>query len=399
MSNYNTLKTAIQNAIKTNGQNEITGAILQASLLSMVNTLGAGYQYMGVATPVTNPGTADYKMFYMAAEPGRYLHFDNYTLVSGLCIFYYDTTWHHAVLSLPYLPLSGGTITGNLSVGGYIGGNIVTDDIDTAGNLSIGADGTLSISSGVDEIHLNGHVEVDGNLSMEGNELRLGSNAVIQGNNDDELDITAGGDITITAEDDHDINLVGNVKANGEAIPVDSDLVHKAGEETIAGQKTFTNPVLISGILPGLFVGTDISNGAILTAIDGLAMLAGNGNDLEIVAENHQVRIQPNYVNLGSLYPEVVQNSLGVEMEKMGDAKIGFKWESDEQLMIPTGNIPVGSTKTLLIWSQEDATYDVDFGFDIYYHCTLALSALHMTKITITRFADDTLMVEENQLV
>ena len=35
MANYATLKAAIQDVVRTNGNNEITGALLQQSLLAM----------------------------------------------------------------------------------------------------------------------------------------------------------------------------------------------------------------------------------------------------------------------------------------------------------------------------------------------------------------------------
>lgn len=75
MANYASLKTAIQNVIKTNGNNEITGALLQQSLLAMVNSLGDGYQFVGVATPTTNPGSPDARVFYLAGISGVYSHF------------------------------------------------------------------------------------------------------------------------------------------------------------------------------------------------------------------------------------------------------------------------------------------------------------------------------------
>lgn len=76
MANYETLKTAIQQVVKTNGNNEITGVLLQQSLLAMINSLGAGYQFMGVAMPKTNPGTPDAKVFYIAS-PGTYNNFSS----------------------------------------------------------------------------------------------------------------------------------------------------------------------------------------------------------------------------------------------------------------------------------------------------------------------------------
>ncbi len=71
MANFATLKAAIAAAIKQNGNNEITGNLLQQQLLAMVDSLGvAGFQFKGVATPETNPGTPDQNVFYLAATPG-----------------------------------------------------------------------------------------------------------------------------------------------------------------------------------------------------------------------------------------------------------------------------------------------------------------------------------------
>ena len=92
MANYNNLKNAIQSVIKANGNNEITGPILQAELLSMITTLGAGYQYMGVAQPSTNPGTPDARVMYLAYLPGSYVNFGG-IIVTGFCVLKYDTVW------------------------------------------------------------------------------------------------------------------------------------------------------------------------------------------------------------------------------------------------------------------------------------------------------------------
>lgn len=57
MANYETLKSAIQQVVKTNGNQEITGALLQQSLFAMINSLGAGYQFIGIATPAPSTAT------------------------------------------------------------------------------------------------------------------------------------------------------------------------------------------------------------------------------------------------------------------------------------------------------------------------------------------------------
>ena len=75
MSNYNSLKTTINENVKQNGNQEITGQILNSVLNQMVTTLGAGYQFAGVATTANNPGTPDAKVFYIANGKGTYTNF------------------------------------------------------------------------------------------------------------------------------------------------------------------------------------------------------------------------------------------------------------------------------------------------------------------------------------
>lgn len=97
MANYATLKQSIQSVITTNGNNEITGALLQSLLLSMVDALGNGYQYMGVATPDTNPGTPDQKVFYITNGSGIYANFGSLEIgESEVAILYWDSAWHKA---------------------------------------------------------------------------------------------------------------------------------------------------------------------------------------------------------------------------------------------------------------------------------------------------------------
>lgn len=94
MANYANLIAAIQNVVKTNGNNEITGALLQQSLLAIINSLGAGYQYMGVAVPSTNPGTPDQDVFYIAAGPGTFSNMGGFVLESGeIAILSYNGAW------------------------------------------------------------------------------------------------------------------------------------------------------------------------------------------------------------------------------------------------------------------------------------------------------------------
>lgn len=63
MGNYEQLKQAISDVIKTNGNQEITGKIMQNALLSIITTVGSNATFAGIAIPSTNPGTPDQNVF------------------------------------------------------------------------------------------------------------------------------------------------------------------------------------------------------------------------------------------------------------------------------------------------------------------------------------------------
>ena len=87
MGNYEQLKQAVSNVIKNNGNMEITGDILQNTLLSIISTVGGNATFAGIATPTTNPGTPDQNVFYLASEPGVYTNFGGVNLIDQVLIF------------------------------------------------------------------------------------------------------------------------------------------------------------------------------------------------------------------------------------------------------------------------------------------------------------------------
>ena len=106
MGNYKQLKQAIANVIKTNGNQEITGAIMQNVLNTIVSTVGANRTFVGIANADTNPGLPDGNVFYIAYTAGNYVNFQskagNLTVNPGeLAILYNETTnWNKSVIGM-----------------------------------------------------------------------------------------------------------------------------------------------------------------------------------------------------------------------------------------------------------------------------------------------------------
>lgn len=87
MGNYEQLKQAVADVVKSNGNQEITGDVLQNTLLTIISTVGSGATFAGIATPTTNPGTPDQNVFYIASEDGVYSNFGNVVLENEVAIF------------------------------------------------------------------------------------------------------------------------------------------------------------------------------------------------------------------------------------------------------------------------------------------------------------------------
>ena len=101
MANYAILKSTIEDNIKQNGSNAITGPIMQQALLAMINSLGAGFQFAGIATFSTTPGTPDYNVYYLAFETGQYSNFGSTEISDGeIGVFSYNGTWDYAVVKV-----------------------------------------------------------------------------------------------------------------------------------------------------------------------------------------------------------------------------------------------------------------------------------------------------------
>lgn len=94
MANWQILKAAIADVIKTNGNQEITGRVLQNVLNNIISNLGANATFANIATPSTNPGTPDGPVFYLATQSGTYSNFGGAIVENEAAILLYNgSTW------------------------------------------------------------------------------------------------------------------------------------------------------------------------------------------------------------------------------------------------------------------------------------------------------------------
>ena len=91
MGDFSSLRNAITEVIKQNGNEEITGEVLQFILLEMVDGLGEGYRFVGMATPMTEPREMDGPAFYLAGVGGVYPNF-GVSVPQGISALKWDGT-------------------------------------------------------------------------------------------------------------------------------------------------------------------------------------------------------------------------------------------------------------------------------------------------------------------
>ena len=84
------LKNAINNAIKANNNQEITGQVLNNTLNTIVNSIGKYATFAGIATPGTNPGVFEGPVVYFANTTGIYPNFGNITVKANQTVMLYS---------------------------------------------------------------------------------------------------------------------------------------------------------------------------------------------------------------------------------------------------------------------------------------------------------------------
>lgn len=233
---YDQIKESIKAVIKENGNYEITGNVLQTVLLSMVDTLGPEYQFLGIATKSTVPVVVEGNSFYITVEVGTYTNFKN----SGNTAI--------TVNQLGILTSTNGTVWNftPIFIGVSKGGGEVFNDYDN--NTAVGnnshAEGAKTNASGN-----NSHAEGNGgtaagtNSHVEGLETNTaGANSHAEGqltnasgvNSHAEGQETAAAGVNSHAEGFQTYANKENSHAEGRITVADGDASHAEGDETHA---------------------------------------------------------------------------------------------------------------------------------------------------------------------
>nr|UWF90098.1 MAG: hypothetical protein [Bacteriophage sp.] len=247
---YDQIKESIKAVIKENGNYEITGNVLQTVLLSMVDTLGPEYQFLGIATKSTVPVVVEGNSFYITVEVGTYTNFKNSgnTAITvnrlGILTSTNGTAWN-------FTPIFIGVSKGKGEVFNDYTNNEATDNFSHAeGNITKAngyashAEGTRSEASGA-ESHAEGYdSRAKGNHShAEGaNTNASGDNSHAEGANTNasgkhshsEGQRTTASGIVAHAEGDNTQALGDSSHAEGQLTNAAASNSHAEGNSTVA---------------------------------------------------------------------------------------------------------------------------------------------------------------------
>lgn len=102
MANYQNLEAYMKSRVYENNDNAISGQSMQDVLDMMIQVLGFGYQFGGIATPDGEPEGTDAKVFYLATQPGTYTNYGGVELAAQrLGVITYGEEW--AIYAIPML--------------------------------------------------------------------------------------------------------------------------------------------------------------------------------------------------------------------------------------------------------------------------------------------------------
>ena len=222
---YDQIKESIKAVIKENGNYEITGNVLQTVLLSMVDTLGPEYQFLGIATKSTVPVVVEGNSFYITVEVGTYTNFKNSgnTAITvnqlGILTSTNGTVWNFTPIFIGVSKDKGEVFNDYVNNEATENYSHAEGSVTKANGYSSHAEGTKGIATGA-ESHVEGYkCQAQGTHSHAegGDTISKGQDSHAEGNK-----TIANGQ---------------NSHAEGSITVADGDASHAEGDETQAAGK------------------------------------------------------------------------------------------------------------------------------------------------------------------
>lgn len=264
---YDQIKESIKAVIKENGNYEITGNVLQTVLLSMVDTLGPEYQFLGIATKSTVPVVVEGNSFYITVEVGTYTNFKNSgnTAITvnqlGILTSTNGTVWNFTPIFIGVSKDKGEVFNDYVNNEATENYSHAEGNVTKANGYSSHAEGTKGIATGA-ESHVEGyncqaqgtHSHAEGGYTIskgqdshaEGNKtIANGQNSHAEGqlNNASGVNSHAEGQETeAVGVNSHTEGYQthankNNSHAEGRTTVADGDASHAEGDETQAAGK------------------------------------------------------------------------------------------------------------------------------------------------------------------
>lgn len=211
---YDQIKESIKAVIKENGNYEITGNVLQTVLLSMVDTLGPEYQFLGIATKSTVPVVVEGNSFYITVEVGTYTNFKNSgnTAITvnqlGILTSTNGTVWNFTPIFIGVSKDKGEVFNDYVNNEATENYSHAEGNATKANGYSSHAEGTKGIATGA-ESHVEGykcqaqgthsHAEGGDTISKGQNSHAEGNKTIANGPNSH----AEGGGVTATGNNSH----------------------------------------------------------------------------------------------------------------------------------------------------------------------------------------------------
>lgn len=264
---YDQIKESIKAVIKENGNYEITGNVLQTVLLSMVDTLGPEYQFLGIATKSTVPVVVEGNSFYITVEVGTYTNFKNSgnTAITvnqlGILTSTNGTVWNFTPIFIGVSKDKGEVFNDYVNNEATENYSHAEGSVTKANGYSSHAEGTKGIATGA-ESHVEGykcqaqgthsHAEGGDTISKGQDSHAEGNKTIANGQNshaEGQLNNASGVNSHAEGQETEAVGVnshtegyqthanKNNSHAEGRITVADGDASHAEGDETQAAGK------------------------------------------------------------------------------------------------------------------------------------------------------------------